>query len=531
MPEDKIPNNDHSQETWRKYCGFFDLSLAEFMEIQEHMLLEEIELVSPSPLGKILMKGARPKSVEEFRQAVPLTTYDDYIPHIGNCQEEGLAEKPYCWVRTSGRGGLAKWIPLTQRAYKRIGMYGVMVFIMACAAKKGEVRIDRKTRFMQNLPPKPFYTGAAATATLDELPLQMLPSLEQSEKMSFEDRIATGFKLALRGGVDVLGSLTTVLIKMGERLTDSSQGMKFSANMLHPMVMYRLIRAMLKAKAEKRKILPKDLWPLKGLICYGIDTKIYKEELKYYWGKEPLEVYGGTETGIVAIQSWRRQGMTFIPFFTFFEFIPEDEWVKNRENKDYQPSTVLLNQVEKGKRYELVISSFYGMPLLRYRVGDLIKITDLEDKEAGIQIPQMEFDTRADGLIDIGGFIRLDEKTVWKAIANSGIKHEDWTIRKEYDKDEPVLRLYIELKEDLDSDNVEERIHKELVTAYTDYRDLEEMLEIKPLRVVILARGSFQEYYQEKRRAGADLSHLKPPHMNVSDEALEDLMRLTVTRQ
>ena len=70
-----IDNNP--KKMWQKYCGFFDLSLKEFMEIQEHLLLEEIELVSGSPLGEKIMKGAKPRSMEEFRKLVPLTTYDD----------------------------------------------------------------------------------------------------------------------------------------------------------------------------------------------------------------------------------------------------------------------------------------------------------------------------------------------------------------------------------------------------------------------------------------------------------------------
>jgi hypothetical protein len=36
----------------QKYCGFLDLSLAEFMEIQEQILIEQMELVYDSPLGK-----------------------------------------------------------------------------------------------------------------------------------------------------------------------------------------------------------------------------------------------------------------------------------------------------------------------------------------------------------------------------------------------------------------------------------------------------------------------------------------------
>ena len=77
-------------------------------------------------------------------------------------------------------------------------------------------------------------------------------------------------------------------------------------------------------------------------------------------------------------------------------------------------------RLEPGERYELVITSFYGMPFVRYRLGHLIRITALADDEAEIHLPQMVFETRADDLIDIAGFTRISEKTVTQAIANAG---------------------------------------------------------------------------------------------------------------
>ena len=113
LAEDEILRSGDKDKIWQKYCGFLDLSLEEFMEIQKHLLLDEIEMVTQSPLGKKIMKGANPRSVEEFRQLVPLTTYDDYAPYLGNCQEDALAKKPVIWGHTSGKTGFFKWVPYT----------------------------------------------------------------------------------------------------------------------------------------------------------------------------------------------------------------------------------------------------------------------------------------------------------------------------------------------------------------------------------------------------------------------------------
>jgi len=442
MTEGEYLRTMSKAKIWDRYCGFFDLSIKEFMDIQSHLLLEELELVANSGLSAKVVSGVFPRTVEDFRNLVPLTRYENYEPYIGQCQEDLLAEKPYFWGRTSGRGGSPKWVPYTEKAIEWLAKYGVTLFILASSSKKGEINIDNGLRVMQNVPPRPYYTGLSAWIMPKVMDIRMIPPMEKYENLPFETKIADGFQMALYTGVDILGSLTTILIKMGERFTESSKGLKLSQNMLHPRVIMRLIPALIKSRREKRPILPKDLWPLKGLICFGMDTSLYRDQLVYYWGKTPLELYGCTEGGLVAVQAWNKKWLTLYPFTNFYEFIPEEEWKKNKENPDYKPATVLLDEVEPGKLYEIVLTSFHGMPFLRYRQGDFIKVAALEDTEAGIKLPQLIFERRADDIIDIGGFTRLDEKTIWQAILNTGVKYEDWAARKEYSEEKPVLHIY-----------------------------------------------------------------------------------------
>ena len=95
--------------------------------------------------------------------------------------------------------------------------------------------------------------------------------------------------------------------------------------------------------------------------------------------------------------------MTFIPHLNLFEFIPETEINKSRNNPLYQPSTLLMDELTPGN-YELVITNFHGGPFVRYRLGHLIKITSLRNEQLNIDIPQMTFLTRVDDQIDIAGF-------------------------------------------------------------------------------------------------------------------------------
>jgi hypothetical protein len=520
--DELFETGDH-ERIWQKYCGFLDLSLEEFMEIQEQLLMEQIELVCDSPLAKKFMPK-KPKDISEFRQLVPLTTYEDYADYLDNKNEDVLPAKPEYWARTSGKGGTSKWVPYTQVALERLSILSTALSILACTNRKGEVNIGNGIRVLHNLPLPPYITGILARLATNNLDIRYIPSLEESESMDFETRTQAGFQIALRVGVDILSSLTSVLLKIGQRFSESSGQMRFNRGMFHPQIMWRLIRARWSSKREGRSMLPKDLWPLKGLLCYGTDTAIYKEQIIRYWGKEPAETYGSTEAGLIAASAWNKKNMVFIPLCCFLELAPEEEWLKSRENKDYQPDTVLLNEVELGRCYEVIITSFYGMPFLRYRIGDLIKVVALEDEESGIKLPQMVFESRADDLIDIAGFPRLDEKAIWQAIADTGIKYDDWTARKEYEQNDPILRLYIELKEEAEITELEKLIHEKLTNLSGDYSDLENILGIWPLRVTLLPIGSFQRYYEEKKAGGAELAHLKPPHMNAPDAVIQNLL-------
>jgi len=321
--------------------------------------------------------------------------------------------------------------------------------------------------------------------------------------------------------------MTSVLVKMGNDFNNHSKNSKLSKHLLHPNVLYRCGRALLQSKLEKRSILPKDLWPVKAVIGWSIDTNIYRELVYKYWGRYPYEFHACTEAGIIALQSWNKRDLTFIPHSNFFEFIPEIEWLENKRNSSHQPHTVLLSEVRPGERYELVITSFYRMPFVRYRLGHLIRITSLEDEEAQIYLPQMVFEARADDLIDIAGFTRISEKTVARAIANAGLNFEEWLIRKEINHGKPTLHLYTELDNEHNPTEIASIVHEELKNIDYSYYDLNSMMDIHPLEVTLLRPGTFRDYYEEKKKAGAELSQRKPPRVNAPDQIIREILYLS----
>ncbi len=515
-------------EIWKKCCSFVDLSLKEFMELQERLLMEQIDLLGKCELGRKLLGGKVPSSVEEFRQSVPLTTYEDYASYLLVKREDVLPTKPMFWARTSGRSGeyQFKWVPFPAGVFWAQLEEFFSSFILASCRERGDFALEEHDKFLYCLAPPPYGSGWIPYQLPHIFPFDFLPPAEEAEKMSFEERTREGFKLALSEGLDIFLGIGSVLVRIGEQFAQQSGEIKFSSLLSQPKSLLRLIKGLIKSKSAGRPMLPKDVWDLKGIVVTGTDSSIYRDKIEYYWGKSPIEFYGATEIHIAAIQTWDREGMTFVPSANFLEFIPEEEYLREQKDPKYHPHTVLLNEVKAGKVYEIVSTNFMGGPFVRYRVRDLIRITSLRNEKLNIDIPQMVFEARADEVIDLAGFTRLTEKTIWQAIENSGVEYVDWTVRKEIEAQQPILHLYVELKDtSQDIERVTEAMHANLKNLDPDYRALEEILGLEPCRVTLLPPQAFERYYLERKDAGADLAHLKPPHVNPSDEDIERLLR------
>ena len=119
--------------------------------------------------------------------------------------------------------------------------------------------------------------------------------------MTYGERVATGFKLALREGLDYFMGISIVLAKMGEQFEQQSAATNPSKDLLNPFILWRLIKALIISKINNRSILPRDIWKLKGIMSGGTDTEIYKDKIEYYWGKKPLEGFACSEVGNLAL--------------------------------------------------------------------------------------------------------------------------------------------------------------------------------------------------------------------------------------
>jgi hypothetical protein len=505
------------------------------MAIQKRLLEEQLELVGNSPLGRKIMHGARPKTVEEFRWQVPLTTYADYCPELIEKKEDVLPVKPEFWVHSSGRSGEypCKWVPMTSAYTWELSKVLCGVGVLSGCNRWGDTsHIPDNINILYAVAPRPYISGTFADLLRMQSPLNYLPTLEEAKDLSFEERIRLGFQQAMSEGLDYFFGLSLVLVTVGEKFRSSSAGLDIRPYLTRPKALWRLTRGKLRSSLAGRPVLPRDLWKIRGIIGSGTDSYIYKDKIKELWGRSPLDIYACTEGGVIATQTWDYDGMTFIPNLNFLEFIPEEEHLQWQLDRSYRPRTLLLDELEAGQNYELVISNLHGGALMRYRIGDMVRITSLRNEKLGINIPQMAFERRVDDFLDFY-VVNFTERSIWQAIESTGVPYEDWIAYK--DAENLLLNIGLELKEGYrgDTANIATLIYEKLahpddnksaeVTRHNDLTDIAYF----GIKVDLLPKSTFASYIARRQAEGADLAHLKPPHVNPPQKAISILTSKT----
>jgi hypothetical protein len=519
-------------ELWQMCCGFLDLSLEQFMTIQKRLLLEQIGLLKNSELGRRVMRGAMPETVEEFRERVPLTTYDDYLPDLVQMREDVLPAKPALWVHTVGRAGEYnfKWVPLSERFLDEFERVAGGVGLLASCDSEGDFPLIERLKSLPTIGARDYGSGVVGYLMQEALGCDFFPSHCDTRGMTFQERTQAGLEEGLCRGLDAIGGLPSVLVYIGEMLNQGAIRIDSRFLLSHPKACIRFIKGSIKSRLTGRPLLPKDLWSLKAIVGGGMDSAIFAKKVEELWGRKLLETYGGTEGGVYATQTWDHESMTFVANLNFFEFIPERESFKWQLDHSYQPKTILMDEVKAGEKYELVITNFHGGIITRYRLGDIVKITSLRNERLAIDTPQMVFHSRADDLIDIASLGRVTGRVIGEALENSGISYVDWVARKEVVDDKPVLHFYLELRDGYiaSEESLATAIFGQFRKLDRKYRcnfyrligDMEVVLNLKPVKVTLLPQGAFSSYISQQRAEGAALENPRPPYINPSDEVL-----------
>lgn len=264
-----------------------------------------------------------------------------------------------------------------------------------------------------------------------------------------------------------------------------------------------------------------DVWPnLEVFFHGGISFRPYREQYNAITDCSKmhyLETYNASE-GFFAVQtSWDSPGMMLIPDSgIFYEFIPLSE-----TDKEY-PKTVAIDGVEKGKAYELVISSSNG--LWRYRLGDTVRIEQTNPVKITIAGRTKHFinafgeelmvynadEALEHTLKECGGAIANYTVAPVFATRTSKGRHE-WLIEFEQMPD--------------NMEQFAETLDRHLKEANSDYEAKRfQNLFIDRLTIVTACHGIFDEWL--KNRSGKLGGQRKIPRLSNDRTIMEELLKL-----
>jgi hypothetical protein len=525
MNFEKKLRKEAPERVWQEYCGFLDLSIEEYINIQSSLLMEQIDLLSKCRLGNYLLHGNVPRSVDEFRQMVPLTTYEDYVGTLLLRRSEELPAEPLVWLETTWEGGNypKKVAPYSKCMLDTYTHNLLAVMLLSTSERRGSYRVRPNSKVLYALAPLPYPTGLFPDLMKGEINLRFMPPVKEARAMPFSKQMARGFELAVKQDMNQLFGMNSILFYISKNLLNGAGtggGLKKLYG-ISPVMLLRLLRARYRSHRDEVPILPKDIFKLDAFVCVGNDSTLYKTELEKCWGKKPMEIAGGTEPALIGTETWSRNGMVLFPDVCFYEFIPEKEMQRSLDEPGYIPRTYLMNELSANNLYELVITVLKGGSFVRYRVGDVYRCLRLTNPEDKLDIPQFEFVDRTPNVIDIGGFTRITAKEINKVIEMSHLPVKQWCAYKEYNSDKhPFLQMLVELPEDsLAIQTVAGEIVKEHLSVYfryydQDYVNLKSLIQMDPLKVTVVRNGSFHAFEQMR---GYPLRSINPSASDVVD--------------
>ncbi len=473
----------------------------------------------------MVTKPIREKNIKEFRGLVPLTSYDDYASDLLQKKSELLPDEPVLWIQTTWEGGKhpIKVAPYTESMLDTFKRNVCACLLLGTSTKRGDFKARSTDTILYGLAPLPYATGLLPLAFEEEIGIEFLPPVKDAVKMSFSTRNKVGFKLGLSKGIDYFFGLGSVTYYVSLSLGKMSSGGGGAISLLKksPLRFAKIVLAKCKCIKEGRELKPKDIFKLKGFMVAGTDNACYKDDLEELWGIRPMEIFAGTEPTCIGTETWSRNGLYFFPDACFYEFIPSDEMEKNLADSSYQPRTVLINEVEEGMSYELVISVLKGGAFMRYRVGDMYQCIDLKNKDENIKLPRFKYLDRVPNVIDIGGFTRITENSIDQVVKLSGLKITNYIAKKEFNhNNRPYLHLYVEMDPHAQiTQAISIEILREQLSIYfkyvdQDYQDLKKILGIDPLKITIIKAGTFA--YYEKNHSHK-IKKINPPTLEINE--------------
>lgn len=502
-----------------------------FESTQQKVLLKKIKRAQNSEFGQ-KHQFSSIRSIQDFQQKVPLTTYEDMAPYIEKVKQGNVGalfhpkEKIVMYALSSGTTAEPKTIPVTPAFIKQYKQ-GSLLWGTLCAADHEQMLEGKILTIVSPAHEEETELGVACGAisglivenqkTLARLLYSVPGNVYEIKDTETKDYLLLRFSLA-----EKITFLTTANPSTLIRLAQSAEKFKeqlvqdiYEGTVTPPgavpkewlnvwrekMVPKRGEGIRLQNLIQKEiPFIPKNFWPQLALLaCWkGGTLSSYLPQVRELYGEVPLRDLGllaseGRMT--VPIQDKGSAGVLDL-MHHFFEFIPEAEQGKAN------PTLLMGHQLKKGERYFIVLTTSSG--LYRYQIYDLVEVEDFFH-----QAPVLRFLNKGKSFSSITGE-KLSEFQVVQAVQCAAMEHQikmERFIMVPKWGEPPHYTLLVE--EDFSVENkVWERfaltVEQELLKINTEYQSKRDSLRLAGLELQHLPVGTFkiQDAQTQKQRSG-----------------------------
>ncbi|MBE7173360.1 MAG: GH3 auxin-responsive promoter family protein [Williamsia sp.] len=308
--------------------------------------------------------------VKKFRDLVPTFNYNTIYEHWWHRTLEG--KRDVCWpgkvkyfALSSGTSeASSKYIPVTTDLMKgnRIVMLKQLLTLRnytnfpVRSIGKGWFLISGSTDLQKG---PGYYAGDLSGITTKRLPFWFTPFYKPGKKISrhkdWNRKLDEIVEKAPDWDISFIIGVPAWIQMVMERIIE-----RYNLNTIH------------------------DIWPNLTLFVHGgVSFEPYKKGFEKLLGKPLIyiETYLASEGFLAYQDSQSTQSMRLVTNeHIFFEFVPfNDENFDAEGNMTDQPQALMINEVEEGKDYAILISTSAGA--WRYLIGDTIRFTNKERAE------------------------------------------------------------------------------------------------------------------------------------------------------
>ena len=442
--------------------------------------------------NKLLLKGTNTefgrdhnfsniKNYEDFKNQVPIRDYEGLKPYVDKVVK---GEKNILWpglplyfAKTSGTTSGAKYIPITRESIKTHINSARDALLNYFLKTKNYKPINGKHMFLQGSPKlekkNGVYIGRLSGISAHYIPKLFLnnrkPSWNTNCIEDWEEKVETIIKETVGEKMTIIAGIPSWVQMYFEKIVSN----------------------------ENKSI--KEVFPELSLYVYGgVSYEPYKSTFDKLFGKkvDTLATFPASE-GFFGYQDTFTDENTDLLLLLnndiFYEFIKAKDFLKGEYER------ITLKDVQVNVNYLLIISTSAG--LWGYNIGDTVKFTSIRPYRIIVSGRIKHF------LSAFGEHVIAEEveNSMKIATKDHGVTIREFTVAPNINPKEglPCHEWYIEFEtQPKDIIAFSKTLETEMLNQNIYYKDLIRGAIIKPLEVISVKKGGFNDYMRSVGRLG-----------------------------